>query len=101
MAGPHQQLLLWPGSPLPLKGRAQGASAKTLPNLCPKFLLIDGWWQLGFDVHQRPLRHHQRIVIQEIHKEERLGRGGHRQGGQGEKKQAVKLEGALLAQLTS
>lgn len=52
--------------------------------LCPKFLLIDGWWQLGFDVHQRPLHHHQRIVIQEIHKEQRL-RGG---GGTGREEQS-------------
>lgn len=42
-----------------------------------KFLLLDGQWQLGLDVHDGPLHHHEAVLVQQIREEEGLwGREG-------------------------
>lgn len=37
-----------------------------------KFLLLDGQWQLGLDVHDGPLHHHEAVLVQQIRKEQGL-----------------------------
>lgn len=37
-----------------------------------KFLLLDGQWQLGLDIHDGPLHHHEAVLVQQIRVEEGL-----------------------------